>query len=57
MKYSKTYHRTVILLYLVGPIILIYNLDVLKNTILSVLSGEGLRKREVVYLIIDLNLL
>ena len=45
----------VILLYLVGPIILIYNLDILKNATLSVLSGEGLRKREVVYLIIDPN--
>ena len=38
-----------------GPVILICNLDVLKNATLSVLSGEGLRKGEVFYLIIDLN--
>ena len=38
-------------------IILIYNLNVPKNTILSMLLGEELRKGEVVYLIIDLNLL
>ena len=34
----------VILLYLVGPIILIYNLNVLKNAILSILLGKGLRE-------------
>jgi hypothetical protein len=28
----------------VGPIILIYNLDVLKNATLSILLGEGLRE-------------
>ena len=46
----------IILLYLVGPIILIYNLDILKNATLSILLGEGLREGEVIYLI-DLNLL
>ena len=44
-----------ILSYLVGPIILICNLDVLKNATLSVLSGEGPRKGEVVHLIMDPN--
>ena len=34
----------VILLYLVGPVILICNLDILKNIILSVLLKEGLKK-------------
>ena len=34
----------VILLYLVSPIILICNLDVLENITLSVLSGEGLKE-------------
>ena len=47
----------VILLYLMGLIILIYNLNILKNITLSVLSGEGLKKGEVIYLIMDLNLL
>ena len=39
-----------------GSPILIYNLDVLKNAILFVPSGKGLREEEVVYLI-NLNLL
>ena len=56
LKYSETCHRTVILSYLVGPIILICNLDILKNTTLSILSGEGPREGEVIYLI-DPNLL
>ena len=43
-KYSETRHYTVILSYLVGPTILICNLDVLENATLSVLSGEGLRE-------------
>ena len=58
LKYSETCHRTVILSYLVGPTILICNLDVLKNatlSVLSVLSGEGPRKGEVVHLIMDPN--
>ena len=38
LKYCKTHHRTV-RSYLVGPTILIYNPDVLKNAILSVLPG------------------
>ena len=38
-KYSETRHRTVRLSYLVGPTILIGNLDVLKNAILFVLPG------------------
>ena len=41
MKYSETCHRTVILSYLVGPTILICNLDVLKN---ATPSGEGPRE-------------
>ena len=36
------------LLYLVGPTILIYNLDVLENVILSMLLGLGLK---AIYLI------
>ena len=39
LKYSKACHRTVKLLYLIGPTILIYNLDVLKNAILFILLG------------------
>jgi len=38
-KYSETYYRTVRLSYLVGPTILVCNLDILENTALSVLLG------------------